>query len=74
MSDGDWPPNIASIVHDDLPLEIREKFAESYETSFNGAYATIEPDKRDGVIAALEAAGYTVSEDPSIHELAMIGR
>ena len=73
VSDGDWPPNIASIVHDDLPLEIREKFAESYETSFNGAYATIEPDKRDGVIAALEAAGYTVSEDPSIQELAMIG-
>lgn len=73
VSDGDWPPNIASIVHDDLPSEIREKFAESYETSFNGTYSTIEPDKRDGVIAALEAAGYTVTEDPSIQELAMIG-
>jgi hypothetical protein len=28
---------------------------------------------RNDLIAALEAAGYTVSEDPSIQDLAMIG-
>ena len=73
VCDGDWPPHIAWIVHDDLPAEIREQFAECYETSFNGAYATIEADRRDDVIAALEAAGHTVAEDPSIDELAFVG-
>jgi hypothetical protein len=73
VADGDWPPHIAWIVHEDLPAEIRDEFAECYETSFNGAYATIEPDKRDGVIAALEAAGFTVAEDPTIGLLAFVG-
>jgi len=73
VADGDWPPHIAWLVHEDLPAEIREEFADSYETSFNGAYATIEPDKRDAVIAALEAAGFTVSEDPTIGLLAFVG-
>jgi hypothetical protein len=73
VADGDWPPHIAWIVHEDLPADIRQEFAECYETSFNGAYATIEPDKRDDVIAALEAAGFTVAEDPSIGLLAFVG-
>jgi hypothetical protein len=33
----------------------------------------IEPDRRDEVIAALEAAGFTVAEDPSIGALAFVG-
>lgn len=73
VCDGDWPPHIDSIVHDDLPAEIRQAFAETYETSYNGTYAYIETPHRDAVIAALEAAGHTVVEDPSIHELALTG-
>lgn len=73
VCDGDWPPHIASIVHDDLPAEIRGEFAESYETSYNGTYSMIDASHRDKVIAALEAAGYTVSEDPAIDSLAFIG-
>ena len=73
VSDGDWPPHIASIVHDDLPAEIREEFAESYETSYNGTYSMIDASHRDKVISALEAAGYTVSENPAIDSLAFVG-
>lgn len=73
VCDGDWPPHIAWIVHEDLPSEIRDEVAECYETSFNGAHAMIEPDRRDEVIAALEAAGFTVAEYPSIGELAFVG-
>ena len=73
VCDGDWPPQIASIVHDDLPAEIREEFAESYETSYNGTYSMIDASHRNKVIAALEAAGYTVSEDPAIDSLAFVG-
>jgi hypothetical protein len=73
VCDGDWPPQIASIVHDDLPAEIREEFAESYETSYNGTYSMIDASLRDKVIAALEAAGHTVSENPAIDSLAFVG-
>jgi hypothetical protein len=73
VGDGDWPPHIASIVHDDLPPKIREEFAESYETSYNGTYSMIDASRRDEVIAALEAAGYTVAENPGIESLAFVG-
>lgn len=73
VCDGDWPPHIAWIVHEDLPVEIRDEFAESYETSYNGTYSMIDASLRDKVIAALEAAGHTASENPAIDSLAFVG-
>lgn len=68
--DGDWPPHPGALMHQDLPEEIIERFAETTETIFNGTYAFINASRRAEVLAALQESGLRVLEEPGLGGIA----
>ena len=69
--DGDWPPHPGSLSSDDLPEDLLEKFSDITETIFNGELANIPATKRDELFAALLERGFTLTEEPAVHKIAM---
>jgi hypothetical protein len=56
-SSGDYPPIFERHQNVCLPKDVLDEFAERFETSINGTFATIPPDKGPQVVAELEQRG-----------------
>ncbi len=54
----------------ELPEEVLDMYAEQMETTYNGVYAEISIEHQDAVLTLLSAAGYVVTEDGRLSELA----
>ena len=52
--EGWWPPAVWGLMHDELPLNIRNQYAEITVTTLEGTFATIPAERKDEVLAALE--------------------
>ncbi len=70
FEEGDWPPALAALVYDDVPMEVLNAHGAFGATGLNGIYATIAAASRDAVLRVLAARGHRLTEDPRIDDLA----
>lgn len=67
--DGDWPEWPAQLMLDWVPESVRALGAEG-ETRLSGEYLELLPGRVDEVVAAMEAAGYSMERDDELVERA----
>jgi hypothetical protein len=69
---GDYPPTFECLQNSCLPQDLLAEFAERFETSINGTFATIPPDKGPQVVAELERRGHRCVEETDLFRRSMV--
>ena len=67
--DGDWPEAPIQAMLDWVPDEV-QALGEEVSTRLSGEHLGLEPARTDEVVAAMEAAGYTMRRDDALVERA----
>ncbi|MDO9410067.1 hypothetical protein [Patulibacter sp.] len=68
--DGDWPEAPIQAMLDWVPAEA-QALGEEVSTRLSGEHLGLEPARTDEVVAAMEAAGYTMRRDDALVERAV---
>lgn len=69
---GDYPPIFERLQNSCLPEDLLQEYGERYETSINGTFATIPPDKGPAVVAELERRGHRCVEETDLFQRSMV--
>jgi hypothetical protein len=67
--DGDWPEAPVQAMLDWVPAEVRA-LGEEVSTRLSGEHLLLEPARTDEVVAAMEAAGYSIQRNDALVERA----
>lgn len=69
---GDYPPTFEFLQNICLPEDLLREFGERYETSINGTFATIPPEKGPEVVVELEGRGHPCVEETDLFRRSMV--
>jgi hypothetical protein len=68
-ADGDWPPSVAYLVDQELPMEVLNEYGKRVDTSLNGTYAYIPAEHRPAVLERLAGMGFRLTEEEGLTSL-----
>lgn len=70
-ADGDWPPDLRSLMMDYLPVKIIENYGDSYTTTFSGDFVVFDAKDTARILAACRRMGLRMTKSKELEHIAL---